>query len=88
MLVDTLVRTGLHLATAYDYIQARGGQIAGVLTICLAASEPSDINEMHPLVADLIARNEIEYVYSWGQLLRYATKPEVAAKLAAAKHSS
>ena len=81
LLVDTLVRTGLHLATAYEYIEGRGGQITGVVTLCLGASEQSDVDEMHPRVSDLLSRNKLVYVYSWGQLRRYGSRPEVRSKL-------
>jgi hypothetical protein len=81
LLVDTLVRTGLHLATAYDYIEARGGQIAGVITLCLGVSRSSDLDDMHPRVPELLAESKLLYIYSWGQLQQYAERPEVRARL-------
>jgi hypothetical protein len=76
LLVDTLVRSGWHLSTGYEHVRARGGNIAGVLTLCLGVRDANEISTMPDIVTELLVRERLVFMYSWRQLLAFAERKD------------
>ena len=58
--------------SGYDLIRAMGASIVGMFTLCLGVRDSSDVQGLSSPTLDLLARGELEFVYSWRQLLRLA----------------
>jgi orotate phosphoribosyltransferase len=72
LLVDTLVHTGWHLSSAYEYIKERGAETVGVVAICLGYTGKGEQKYILPIVDQLRSEKKLLYLYTWAALFDLA----------------